>query len=162
MVRRSLSPKFASCNWTSPDFSDNLRHVGTDSPAREALKEEVEERMYLLGINQTTLAERAGVSVPTVRKVLRGYEGGFEGTTLLKIAVVLGFDPAEFRRRVLGEEPKGDLVASPTAAMTAALRLAGSGAKTSDERLELLEVRLEALDRKVDQILGRLPGAQSE
>ncbi len=53
---------------------------------------ELENRRKLLGMTKSTLAERAGVSLPTVNRTLSGSERSPALPTIVAIAAALGLD----------------------------------------------------------------------
>jgi transcriptional regulator with XRE-family HTH domain len=57
---------------------------------RQALFEKLENRRRVLGLSQSALAERSGVSLPTVQRILSGHNPAASFENTLAIAQVLG------------------------------------------------------------------------
>lgn len=114
---------------------------------REDLGALIEERMLRLGLTQAALAAKAGVSVPTVRKIQRGYDGGVDRVTVHRVASALGWDPVELYRRISGEEPAAPLevAESPAASRHRDFNSRVARLSERDQRL---------IDRMIDELLG--------
>lgn len=59
---------------------------------RQPLFEKLETRRRELGISQAALANRSGVSLPTVHRILSGHGSAMSVENILAIAQVLGMD----------------------------------------------------------------------
>jgi transcriptional regulator with XRE-family HTH domain len=61
-------------------------------PTRQPLFEKLEIRRQELGLSQAALAERSGVSLPTVHRILSGHGTSASVENILAIAQELGMD----------------------------------------------------------------------
>ena len=61
-------------------------------PNRVSLFEKLEARRRELGISQAALADRSGVSLPTVHRILSGHGSAASLDNIMAIAQVLGMD----------------------------------------------------------------------
>ena len=61
-------------------------------PNRQSLFEKLETRRRELGISQAALADRSGVSLPTVHRILSGHGSAVRMENILAITQVLGMD----------------------------------------------------------------------
>jgi transcriptional regulator with XRE-family HTH domain len=61
-------------------------------PIRQPLFEKLENRRLELGLSQSVLAERSGVSLPTVHRILTGHGSAASVENIMAITDVLGME----------------------------------------------------------------------
>lgn len=108
---------------------------------------ELESRRRLLGMSKSTLAERAGVSLPTVNRTLSGSERSPTLSTIIAIAAALGLE----LKLEAAQEPDDFRLAQAKAKATRIVQMV-----QGTMALEAQAVDQKTIDRLIDQTMHEL------
>jgi len=119
----------------------------TNPATRAALA--VRQRRLELGLTQENLAEAAGVSPATVRKLESGSQAHYRDLTCTRLAQALGWDPGALddlrRGGPTAPRPQPTPSAAPTAGDAELAAFSGKVARLSHEQRALLMAYLDGL-----------------